>query len=193
MKAPETYNKILKNIESIENCTIYKSEKSGFCGAVYKSGSNFKLEYIRNFSSKKPRALLYSKQENAVKAAESLIVKYNEIQDYKDSLKKERKVSAEKNSLLLAEGAILETSWCYEQTNLDFYKILSRHGNNVVIVPMSKELVDANCGMSGYFVAGKEIPENAFNAKIHLGSIKDESGYKMRLWNGKPSYCSWYY
>jgi hypothetical protein len=49
---------------------------------------------------------------------------------------------------------------------------------------MSKELVEANCGMSGYFIAGKEIPENAFNTKIHSGSIKDEMGYSMSLWNG---------
>lgn len=193
MKASKKYNEILKNIESIENCTIYKSEKSGFCGAIYKAGINFKLEYIRNFSSKKPRVLLYSKQENAIQTAESLIVKYNEIQEYKDSLKKERKISAEKSNLLLVEGSILQTSWGYDQTNLDFYKILSRHGNNVVVVPMSKELIEANCGMSGYFIAGKEIPENAFNTKIHSGSIKDEMGYSMSLWNGKPSYCSWYY
>lgn len=97
-------------------------------------------------------------------------------------------------------GAILESSWGYEQTNIDFYCIISRTENTLTVLPM-KQKVDS---MPAWWMQTKVIPTTVeFDAKpIRRKIYKNrqtgqESGISIScgwcdLWDGKPSHATHY-
>lgn len=92
-------------------------------------------------------------------------------------------------------GAILEDSWGYDQTNIDFYCIIERKGDWLTVLPM-KQHTSEEIG----FMTNEETPtEINYNAKPIRKKLKSwdgkESGFSFRnytgggwcrLWNGKP-------
>lgn len=94
------------------------------------------------------------------------------------------------------EGKILQSSWGYEQTNVDFYKIVKRTAKSVLLQEIGKIKTESG-NMSGEAVPDISIEiGKPFRRKllIHGDSILGchfEYG-TIRAWEGRPAYYSTY-
>jgi hypothetical protein len=92
-------------------------------------------------------------------------------------------------------GAILNDSWGWDQTNVDFYCIIERKGEWVTVLPMSKE-TSPEIGFMTNDVTPLKINFNAKPIRKKLKTFDGkESGFSFRnytgggwcnLWKGKP-------
>lgn len=114
-------------------------------------------------------------------------------------------------------GAVLVSSWGYDQTNVDFYQIVKRAAKSVWLRPLlSKRLPAPGYGAMAAFV----VPVAEFKDPVRdhdtawwdnrkaekdprilcrlrfddKGSLRDVRirGHYATLWRGEPRYCSWY-
>lgn len=98
-------------------------------------------------------------------------------------------------------GAILEDSWGYEQTNVDFYCIIARKDLWLTVMPMTKIETAQAISMTGTVRPDKiKQGEKPQRKKLRVWSCK-ETGIRFRnysgggwcsLWNGKDQYVSHY-
>lgn len=101
-------------------------------------------------------------------------------------------------------GAILEHSWGYDQTNIDYFAVLKRSETPkgdvwLTLVPMTNAGTVETGFMSGETTPGTvDGSAKAFRRKLHVwnGEERGVSIHKSygwcSLWDGKPSRCSWY-
>jgi hypothetical protein len=106
-------------------------------------------------------------------------------------------VETEVEQLYIA-GKVVENSWGYDQTNIDYYMITKRNGQWVWLVPMTY----ATCEDTG-FLQGKCTPGQVkagikpFRRKVHVWQGQ-EQGIAIKsygwcsLWDGKPSHWTAY-
>jgi hypothetical protein len=100
-------------------------------------------------------------------------------------------------------GAILDHSWGYDQTNVDFFCVVKRNETPtgqvwLTLAPMTKTTTET-LSMQGHTVPG-EIREGAKTIRRKLKSWDgQERGLGIErsygwcgLWDGKPVSCSWY-
>ncbi|MBW3636659.1 MAG: hypothetical protein KY445_09385, partial [Armatimonadetes bacterium] len=82
-------------------------------------------------------------------------------------------------------GDILQHSWGYEQTNVDFYQVLSVTAKFLTVRRISGRIIqDAGTGA----MAGRCEPvPDAFT-----GEAEKIAARKYSKWDGRPAYCSWY-
>jgi hypothetical protein len=96
-------------------------------------------------------------------------------------------------------GAILEYSWGYDQTNIDYYKVLKRTGQFVTVVEVGKVKTQSPQN----FMVGTCVPQpdnvigKPFRRKVHVHQgvetgISIESYGWCKLWDGEPSSWSAY-
>lgn len=99
-------------------------------------------------------------------------------------------------------GDILVCSWGYDQTNVDFYKVLSLSpsGKSVSIQRINSIIKEDG------FMCGKSVPAVPHTVSNYRGEIMTkrakimQDGYCVNisnystafLWDGKPEYVSWY-
>jgi len=95
---------------------------------------------------------------------------------------------------LLVPGAILYSSWGYEQTNIDFYEILERKNDFVIIQEIGQVRDHDSMGDSGTCMPNKEIKiGEPFRKKITKNASINLESYKgCWLWDGKPKSWSSY-
>lgn len=89
-------------------------------------------------------------------------------------------------------GAILVHSWGWEQTNIDFYSIVSRNRDWVSIVPMTKNITQKEVS----FMTNKVEPLAKIETKPIRKKVKiydgKECGFSLngqgwcKLWEGTP-------
>jgi hypothetical protein len=97
---------------------------------------------------------------------------------------------------------ILVSSWGYDQTNVDFYKVLklSPSGKSVTIQRINEHITENGfmCGMSVPAIPhtvsrhnGKPVTKrvNLTNCGYYVSISSYSNAY---LWDGKPERCSWY-
>jgi hypothetical protein len=96
------------------------------------------------------------------------------------------------------EGKIVTYMWGYEQTNIDFFKIIKRKGDFATLQPLkSKILRDED--MRGEVIPSDEIDtdEPIIRRKVHVRDGK-ESGIAVKsygwasLWEGQPEHFTSY-
>jgi len=98
-------------------------------------------------------------------------------------------------------GAIFNFSWGYEQTNQNFYQVVSVTKCTVDVREIGSELVDGmDTGpMAGHVVA---VPDSFIGEpqRKRVQFTPDGRPYLSMasygwcdLWDGKPEYCSWYH
>jgi len=105
----------------------------------------------------------------------------------------------ERNSFrhVLKTGDILEASWGYDQTNVDFYEVIEVKGKMVGLKEIGSRVCQATGPMSANVtpVPGKYYGEIFFR-KVLMGNYVNIDNRKVRqagIWDGKPSYSSWYH
>lgn len=91
-------------------------------------------------------------------------------------------------------GKILVSSWGCEQTNVDFYLIIERKKDFLILQEIGEKRI-----YGGHDDRGTTIPDltnrkgQPFRKKISVyASVKLESYKYCRLWDGKPEYFSSY-
>lgn len=102
-------------------------------------------------------------------------------------------------------GDILEDSWGYEQTNVEFYKVTK------IISACKIEIVEVGHIQSNYESHGmacdvvpdidreigepiqKMVSQDAWEKKDGRWHVKINSSVSLTAWDGRPCYCSWYY
>lgn len=91
-------------------------------------------------------------------------------------------------------GDILASSWGYDQTNVDFYKVKKVTAASVVIVQICTRETDEG------FMTGKATPVDVEQGAPMTKRVNQIGGYRYGvriasyaaayLWDGKPKYCS---
>ena len=96
-------------------------------------------------------------------------------------------------------GHIFVSSWGYEQTNVNYYEVISRSGQTVTVREISQKSTgtETGNGMADYRlpVAGSFRGE-PFKKRLNFwrgqAGIKVSSCQHASTWNGQEMYCSWY-
>jgi hypothetical protein len=94
-----------------------------------------------------------------------------------------------------APGDVLYTSWGYEQTNVDFYRVVALHGRATVelIALRSNITGDGIHAMAGYATPGEPDPgAAAFCLRRSAHGLRIAGRYSLRPWTGAPVRTSWY-
>ena len=94
---------------------------------------------------------------------------------------------------------IVSDSWGYEQTNVDFYRIVKRSGEWLTIRKMTAvETSNGPTSMTGRVVPGDDDPtETAFRRRLRYRDGKP-IGFPIKsygwasLWDGQPEYVTSY-
>ena len=98
-------------------------------------------------------------------------------------------------------GAVLYSSWGYDQTNVDYYCVVEMTKSMCKLLPLCGEMVEALCSMSEMVTATKTIDFSGelLRKKIQFSQY-NEGGYvtiasyaSARLWDGKEKYQSHYH
>ena len=110
--------------------------------------------------------------------------------------KAERKFQRYQRKMRMIEsikiGSILYDSWGYDQTNVDFYKVLAVKGQRVVIVELG-HIDTEHSNMSCKCVADvKQVIGEPIRATISQWGVKLNSSITLKPWDGTPKYKSWY-
>jgi hypothetical protein len=97
-------------------------------------------------------------------------------------------------------GDIFQFSWGYDQTNVDFYQVVQKHGRILTLREIGQRSTDTETGnsMADYrvpvkdaFVIHKEPLKKLLQFYHGTPYIKMASYGSCHLWNGKECYCSW--
>lgn len=115
-----------------------------------------------------------------------------------DDRKKSRAGTAE-DVAKVQVGSIFHNSWGYEQTNCDFYQVISMSGRHVTLREIASETVP---GSEGYMRCSLVAVKDQFmeKAKPFTKLVQFSRGQphvSMRhgwcgLWDGQPETCTWY-
>lgn len=103
---------------------------------------------------------------------------------------------------VIEPGAILCSSWGYEQTNVDFYVVVRTTKSSAWIVKLNNVNVDGDPSWAEHVVAGDRydryakpsqhrIQRSEYSGNVHEG-LKIESYAWAHLWNGGELYASHY-
>lgn len=112
--------------------------------------------------------------------------------------KSKKKEGCEDLKKSLEIGSILFDSWGYEQTNIDFYKVvwLNKNRTKIRIVPIG-QVTDSIFSVESMSCHVLPDPKNEIGdimeKQIRSDRIKIDSSVSLRLWDGKSKYTSSYY
>lgn len=178
--------------EKAEDMGVLKALK-GEC----MKGATLKMWYPK---ATKPFSNYYYK---SIEARDNALQIAIEGQSKHKALVQERKQSRKGSPELLNKadpGAIFHWSWGYDQTNCDFYQVISRKGYMVTVQEIAQDTVKGSEGnMSEQRLAIKDSfleKEKPFVKKVQFSSggkpyLSMDYGW-CDLWDGRPEYCSWY-
>ncbi len=122
-------------------------------------------------------------------------------EQYSERIKAKEKRKAFKHSLKV--GDILTSSWGYDQTNVNFYRVTKVLGKFVELEEVSSKMVAQDSSMSGYVVPEFRTPnepslrhEGKTLRKLVQGTSADDMYVKIEsfefayLWDGKEKFTS---
>lgn len=125
----------------------------------------------------------------ALKWMEGLVVRQVE--------KQARQMARKGAACPFKEGDLLEGSWGYDQTNVEFWRIVAVRGRKVIIREVSHVTVPGSEGFMCATVVPGEIfgPEQVHIAQTHNGRewyVRLHESCSLRLSDGGPCCKSWY-
>ena len=145
----------------------------------------------KGFKGKAAKSAFYYNFKTAERMnvyVEKFFADYERALEYKAERKAEVKAIKEKAASEMKVGDIYSSSWGYDQTNVDFYKILEVKKSSAVIVEVAGKKVSDN-GPSTTVVPSPEI-------EIGEPMLKRMGEYGFKIysfahatkWDGKPKY-----
>lgn len=141
----------------------------------------------------------YASVERREECISTAISNYKRNKEDKQKRKDARKGTPEMLDKI-KEGDIFHESWGYDQTNNNYYQVVSRKGRHVEIREISQIRIDGTEGhMSCNVKAAKDSFLEDSPVMKKLIQFNGETPYlKVRgyswcsLWDGSPDYDSWY-
>ena len=96
----------------------------------------------------------------------------------------------------LKVGDIIYNSWGYDQTNIDFYQVISKTEKSVKLRMIKKETEETGF-MCGHCIALKNQFTNRPSINKRIKYYKDKISIHFSFgcgskWNGEKLYFSWY-
>lgn len=119
--------------------------------------------------------------------------KTREAREEQNRIKRSKQYDAEK--MQIVPGAILCSSWGYEQTNIDFYMVVSRKNDFVILQEIgSHKIYDDNFNDRGHCMPDVTTKiGDPFRKKINnYGGVNLNSYSWCGLWDGEPEAWSSY-
>lgn len=152
--------------------------------------------YIKGYRPKAVRCDFYYwyKKENK-KVALDFVKKF--FADAKKTIaeKAKRKAETTKPSTL-KEGDILYSSWGWEQTNIDYYKVVKTIGTRTVMLVKLAAKITSD---GAHYMSGSTVPildktdGEPFKKVVSCGSTVRLNSYSCAWpWDGRPLHCTWY-
>lgn len=142
--------------------------------------------------SSKPR---YNYYFNTLEDRQNFISKNKEIEAQNQEHKKKSEAEYNSKKSLIKQGTILYADWGYEQTNIDFYIVLERKNDFVILQEIGQDKIyDYNFNDRGQCTPNKEILiGNPFRKKINkYARINLNSFSTARIYDNTPKYWSAY-
>ena len=105
---------------------------------------------------------------------------------------------AESTSFPYLEGSVVHSSWGYDQTNIDFYRITKRKGDWLTLTPLISLTEYNQQSMTGTCTPGFADPTKKAIRRMICRRDKEEIGCKFKSygwiqsWDGKPMGYSTY-
>lgn len=154
--------------------------------AIGFSGKRTKSDFYYHFKTLEER-------ENFI---QKYIKKFSEnlelINKHKEERKLERVKMKDEFKNKLQVGSILYDTWGYEQTNVEFYKVISINGSQVGIQELGHKDIEQTSWASCYVMPDLESKGRILIKRIGAWGVKVDSCVTLRLWDGKRVYKSWY-
>lgn len=152
---------------------------------VPQNGDPVAIFYI----GKQSKASWYYRFEDKVRMETKIATSLESVRKYEE-LKAESK-EARKAPTTFKIGDILYTSWGYDQTNINFYKVIGLKGKQTVeLREIGSKIVSGTGGPTTHVVAD---PDRFISDKVLLkrainNHVKINSYASATLWDGKPKY-----
>lgn len=143
------------------------------------------------FSGKKAKPDFYYEfktPERMKEYVEEWTKNYFAKEEYKEKKKAKKKAAIEEKAKAIKVGDIYYTSWGYEQTNVEFYKVVEIKGKKATLIEVAEKIAETD-GACDYVVP---VPEaeigKPFTRMVGEYGFKiDKCAYATK-WNGKPTY-----
>ena len=198
----DTYKYVLSLKDGNSNFIDEKSISKKSIGAVKKKAAPKKVakkkltprDYDMRYSAKKPGKRITTGKNYPYKKGNI----YYETRGNRSD--KGKLLGIERINVEINVGDILECSWGYDQTNIDFYYVIKKAGSYITFIPMSNKIVEYNSNdMTGKVVPNEpNYTAKPLRRKIQKSSISNSIWVKINSyssaskWNGKPQYFSSY-
>lgn len=91
-----------------------------------------------------------------------------------------------------AVGEILGCSWGYDQTQHDFYEVLTVTRQTITLQKIGSRQVESLTSMSAHVVPNAEVRGETTTHRLTSEYVKLTSYSSASKWNGKPAFTSWW-
>jgi len=121
------------------------------------------------------------------------LIRYEKEREQKLKDKRDQEKKLKKDFLsALKPGVILFDSWGYDQTNVEFYKVIKVNGSEVLLLELGHKVEKELSDMSQMVVPGEALDKDIVKKIVRSDRIKITSYILLTLWDGKPKYSSSY-
>lgn len=166
------------------NAVVYTyTDRLGQLSAIAYSGKRHKADFHYIYHSEERRQASINSYFDRLRASHAIRAQRRaEYQDFRHTLK---------------VGDILDYSWGYDQTNVDFFQVLAVKDKSVVIRQIQGHTIPGEgCApMSGYSLPLKDRfveRERPMLKRVRKGNCISMDYGTAEKWDGVPSYTSWY-
>lgn len=165
---------------------VYQLETAGAPYAIGYRGKQVRPSFHYRFKSAEQRAEYVAKflaqaKEKAEARAVHEAARLQQMRSFVPNLK---------------AGDVLAGSWGYEQTHVEFFRVLEVKGKRALIQELSHRALDGSQGfMSEKVLPGEELVGEPVWRPIMVGDqVNHPKGYtRMGKFDGGAKYSSWYY
>lgn len=172
-----------------ENVQRFQSDKADLYGYLYEKNGDVCATLFPKRGKKPVLHCRYGCENSRAKDVEAVL---NGRIKHKEMVSQRR---AENSKTTLKAGDILYTSWGWEQTNVDFFKVLEVCGKKKIklVEIAQKSSEHESHGMACTVTADEENTiGQPFYKMASKSSVKISRSETAWLWDGKPKYKSWY-
>jgi hypothetical protein len=93
----------------------------------------------------------------------------------------------------LKPGDVLDTCWGYDQTNREFFQVISNTDKSVILKEIAQKQIAGTGPFSATVIGLKDqfIDKEISRRVLPGNSVKIDECRYASLWNGAPVHCSW--
>jgi hypothetical protein len=189
-----TYDKLIDSIPS-DSQSLVSSEYGTIVAHKFNDRTKlFSLTIIQSYRSKRLHFYSVKSPDQVSELFVKIVEREKASEERRNKWKLEKEGAKRRFLAALKPGTILHGSWGYEQTNCEFFKVLSVNGVKVEIQEIGYKRVEETSWASAYVMPDPEILSGEPITKTVAGNgITLHSSCTLHLWDGKKAYSSWYY